>query len=263
MHCVKINDEKVVPISVPKLKPNKIKGYELFPELYSNIYLCAKKKSGKSSAINKILTNCADKHTALIFFASTIHKDDTLRAIVKKFKKKGNPVMVHTSIKEEKVDKLKEFLDTLKCDDSDDDDEKKEPAKYIEVDSDDDDKPRRKPKKLAPEMIFVFDDLGDELRIPSVNQLLKTNRHYKCKVIISSQYPNDLTPQALKQMDYCILFGGHSQDKLEIFFNHYDLHIPFTQFCALYNDATSKKYNFLYIDRNDQRFRKNFNCAYQ
>ena len=40
----KINNETVKPIQVPIVDPDKIKGYDLFPELYSNIFLLAKKK---------------------------------------------------------------------------------------------------------------------------------------------------------------------------------------------------------------------------
>ena len=35
----------------------------------------------------------------------------------------------------------------------------------------------RKPKKLSPEYVFIFDDLGNDLRHPSITQLFKTSRH--------------------------------------------------------------------------------------
>ena len=38
----------VTPIDVPTVDPDKIKGYDLIPDLYCAIFLCAKKKSGKS-----------------------------------------------------------------------------------------------------------------------------------------------------------------------------------------------------------------------
>ncbi len=43
----KINKEIVIPINIPKIETSKIKGYDLFEELYTNIYILAKKKSGK------------------------------------------------------------------------------------------------------------------------------------------------------------------------------------------------------------------------
>src|SRR5205823_3520629 len=97
---------------------------------------------------------------------------------------------------------------------------------------------------------------------PAVNILLKTNRHYKCKVILSSQYVNDLMPESLKQIDYFLLFGGHSIDKLEKIYKDADLPINFELFLKLYENATSAKYNFLYIDVRDVSFRKNFSHIY-
>ncbi len=35
----------------------------------------------------------------------------------------------------------------------------------------------RKPKRLAPEYVFIFDDLGADLRDKSITQLFKTSRH--------------------------------------------------------------------------------------
>src|SRR5690348_4337800 len=110
----KINSEKVEPVIASKIKPEKIKGFSLFPEIYANIFLCARKKSGKTSAIFKILQSCVNKDTKIVIFASTINKDDTLIHIVNYFKKKKNTVHVFSSTKEEKIDLLKEILDTLK-----------------------------------------------------------------------------------------------------------------------------------------------------
>ena len=42
----------------------------------------------------------------------------------------------------------------------------------------------RKQKKFSPEYVFIFDDLGNDLRNRSITQLLKTSRHYKAKVIV-------------------------------------------------------------------------------
>jgi hypothetical protein len=57
----KINHEKVSAISVPIIDKSKIKSSELFEELYRNIFLLAKKKSGKTSTILKFYKNIAIK----------------------------------------------------------------------------------------------------------------------------------------------------------------------------------------------------------
>lgn len=72
----------------------------VFPELYGNIFLVARKKSGKTSVIWKILKSCSNKDTNIVLFASTLHKDPNLIHIIKYFKKKGNHVEAYTSIKE-------------------------------------------------------------------------------------------------------------------------------------------------------------------
>jgi hypothetical protein len=57
----KINNEKISAISAPLIDKSKIKGSELFEELYRNIFLLAKKKSSKTSTIFKIYKNIVIK----------------------------------------------------------------------------------------------------------------------------------------------------------------------------------------------------------
>ena len=54
---------------------------------------------------------------------------------------------------------------------------------------DEEGKPRkpRKSKHQAPEYMIIFDDLKSKLKSRSLLDLLKKNRHYKTKLIISSQ----------------------------------------------------------------------------
>jgi hypothetical protein len=262
----KINKEKINPIPVPKLDPDKVKGSSLFTEVYANIFLCARKKSGKTNAIFKILKSCSDKDTNIVIFSTTVHKDINMKHIVKYFRNKGNEVQTYMSIKEGKEDQLQTIIDELKNDYSDEessDGEKEEETKYINVSDDDDSSIKvKKKKKIAPEWIFVLDDMGVLLKNPSVAQLLKTNRHFKSKVILSSQYPHDMTPEARRQLDYMLLWGGHSREKLEILFEDADLPISYQLFENLYKDATKDKYNFLYVDVRNVKFRKNFNQLY-
>jgi len=258
----KINDEKVKPINLPKIDVDRIKGNKLFPELYANIFLCARKKSGKTNCIFKILKSCSDKDTRFVFFSTTVHKDDNIKHIIKYFKNKENDVETFLSIKEGKEDQLQTLMDELK-NNYDSDDDNNEETKFINVSDDDDANIKiKKKKKIAPEIIFVLDDMGVLLKAPSVSQLLKTNRHFKSKVIISSQYPHDMTPESRRQLDFLILFGGHSQEKLAIMFEDIDLPINFDLFEKLYKDATSEKFNFLYVDVRNVEFRKNFNYLY-
>jgi hypothetical protein len=122
---------------------------------------------------------------------------------------------------------------------------------------------KRKPKKISQRFIIVLDDLSSTLRNPSVDKLLKTNRHWKSKVIISSQNYQDLNVPARIQLDYCLLFGNIPVPKLETFHKDSDLAISVEQFLRIYKISTSKKYNFLYVDIRNESFRINFNYGWE
>ena len=276
----RVCEEIVKPIKLDRHVEDKdAKGGDVF-SLYSNIFLCAKKKSGKTSTIYKILKMCCNTKTNIIIFASTVNKDETWEKIVKHFSKTNN-VATYTSLFEDGIDRLREFIDTLQEQDNNESSEEEESSEY-EADPDDicfyeypklkkvkKKKKKRakqraaKPKrKIAPEYVFVLDDLSTELSKPIISAFVKKNRHFKCKVIISSQWWNDLHPQARQQLDYILLYPNMRRDKLEVIHKEADLAIPLKEFNQLYEDATSEKYNFLYIDVRDEKFRKNFTDEY-
>lgn len=265
----KINNVVVNPIKLNKIDTHKIKGHKLFEEIYSNIFLCAKKKSGKTNVINKIINECKGRDSKITIFCSTVNKDNNWRHIVKTLKKKGFTVVTFTSMKEDKEDLLAQLIEMLQNEYPEDSDEEMEEEeqekpkkiKYITCDENYEMEitKKRKEKFICPEHIIIFDDISNELKNPNIIKLLKTNRHYKMKVIISSQYLHDLLPESRAQLDYCILFKGQPDKKLEIIHKDLDLSIDIDEFLELYEKATKNKFNFLYIDVNNEQFRKNFN----
>ena len=109
-----INNQRVKPIPIPSdLDKRPIKGYDICPEIYSNIFLTAKKKSGKTSALFKIMKECCDKKTIIIIFCSTVYKDENWIEIRKYFEKKGNDIRVYTSLYEDGEDQLQKTIDEL------------------------------------------------------------------------------------------------------------------------------------------------------
>eukprot|EP01113_Clastostelium_recurvatum_P021860 TRINITY_DN2595_c0_g1_i6.p1 TRINITY_DN2595_c0_g1~~TRINITY_DN2595_c0_g1_i6.p1 ORF type:complete len:289 (-),score=84.11 TRINITY_DN2595_c0_g1_i6:2864-3730(-) len=118
-----------------------------------------------------------------------------------------------------------------------------------------------KPARLAPQHIFVFDDLAGSLKDKALSDFMTRNRHYHCKVILSSQYPNNLSIQSRTQLDYWILFKGHSADKLREIYERADLSVTYEEFERLYQEATTEepgdKYPFLYVDVRGGTFRRN------
>ena len=253
-----INNEvvKAVPLLVEK-DTRPVKGFKLFPEMNANIFLCAKKKSGKTSTIYKILQKCCGPDTKIIVFCATLHKDKSWLAIQAWAERKGIVFVGHTSLKDDNgVDKLEELVmickpKLMRL--------RRAPPNMLDSSSEEeDDKPRR-PKYQTPEYIFILDDLSTELKSTTVGRLLKVNRHFLSKTLLSSQWLNDLAPGSRKQMDYFILFRGHMDKKLEEIYRDANLAIPLEQFIAVYKFATEEPFSFLYVDTNTGEFRRNFN----
>ena len=63
-------------------------------------------------------------------------------------------------------------------------------------------------------------------------------------------------------LDYYLVFGGQSADKLDVIYTDLNINIFPKDFLKLYDDATDKRHNFLYIDVVDEKFRKNFTHEY-
>ncbi|MDR3571311.1 MAG: hypothetical protein P4L81_03885 [Candidatus Pacebacteria bacterium] len=253
----KINDEVVKPIPLltqPDKRP--IKGSDLFPELYANVFFCAKKKSGKTVALCRSIRKCCGPKTKIMVFSSTFHRDPNWTTMKLWAQKKGVPLQGYTSLVDDDGTNL--LGDLIKGLQAEDDDEEEEQRGLLDS-SDEEEEKERPAKYQAPEWIFVLDDLSDELKKPIIATFLKKNRHFKSKVFVSSQYMNDLFPAARKQLDYVILFRGHSQKKIDEIHRDVDIHISKEEFYYLYQFATEKPFSFLYLDVRGGTFRRNFN----
>lgn len=362
LETIKVSNKKVKPVKI-EVSDRPVKGADWFPVAYSNMYLLAKKNSGKTTTIYNILKHCCGKHTKFMFFSSTINKDPTWKKIIEYWEDKGNDVLSETSflVDEEEDEEtgrkgkphnlLSQYLkDNARDNENSDDDEEHNTKSHISVrqsvlptttmttampvvannklqyqpesssinqqvmskmfgrtqpvaapiqqqaqlinthnniiantrnitsvpnavvvsgnrviehkDNIESKKKKYKAKYDYPKWVIILDDLAGEMATQkALNRLLKTNRHYKAMIIISSQSLNDLNPQQINQLDYTILFAGIPEDKLEELREKLVLNIPLDQFVELYKDATSKKYSFLYISRSGE-FRKNFNDLY-
>ena len=299
----RINKEDVQAVEFVDEKKDhrEVLGKDLFSEQYANIFFCARKKSGKSCAIAHIIDKCANSETRIIAFVSTLNRDPTWRAIEKSCAKRNIPFTGYTSLKDEltKTDILADIVMTLEESTGEEKAEERHEigtrsvAYMNEWSSLHEPKPRcmallnvlddprtnpqkkKKEKYKAPKLIFIFDDLSGELLSPSVTQLLKKNRHFKCKTLISSQYFNDLSLPARKQLDYVLLYRGLAQsiDKMRDIYRNLDLSVPFETFVQVYRYCTAKpkkkegqdakewarkNYSFMYIDVVNSEFRKNF-----
>ena len=266
----RINHEDVT--AVPQLqKPDNrpIKGSNLFSELFANIFLCARKKSGKTSTIFKIIKECVGANTTVLAFVSTLHKDSNWLTIQKYCEIKHIPFIGKTSLMEDGVNLLEEFVQQLQHADENPPEPKpkgRKPKEHILFNADsEDEEEEKKPKKSkyrSPEYLIILDDLSNELKNTALVALLKRNRHFNCKVIVSSQYLNDLEPASRKQMDYILVFKGQPQKKLDEIYRDADIAVSPDEFYEIYKSATESLYSFLYIDRFNDSFRRNFSHEY-
>ena len=318
----KINNEVIKPMKISGGSDTRpVLGESLFAEVYANIFLCARKKSGKTCAIQTILKQCSGRNTTILAFVSTVNKDSNWIAIKKWAAKHKIAFEGFPSIKEHKIDFLDRFLHRLEDEaeedqigsGSDSEEERgtgnrvykgagakpmnlfgdsRGNGDYDSEGSDEDSaedeeeamfgggrvEPTIQEKRLfdkrnktslvkrdkyqAPEYIIVMDDLSHELKLPSVVSLLKKNRHYKLKIIVSSQYLNDLKPESIRQLDYVLLFKGQTEDKIEKIRKECDLSIDQETLIKVYNDATKADYGFLYVDVRNDAYRKCFDHLY-
>lgn len=265
----KINNIKIKPIQFIRLDL-PIKGQDMFPDihgLYGNIFLVAKKRSGKSTVIYNIIKKCVGRDTKVYIFCSTVNKDQTYKKIMDFLDHRNIYYEAFASINENGENNLQSIIDEMKQDDevSDEEEKKPPPKKFIEFEETKEEKAEKKKRKLkyiAPEYMFIFDDLGQLLRDKTIEQLLKTNRHFKCKVILSSQYLNDLNPASRLNLDFVLVFKGMPLVKLEQIHKDIDISTDFNKFKEMYDKATEHKFNFLYIDTRTENFRINFNESF-
>lgn len=280
----KLNDITIDPvIDNTHIDPKRIVGYDYFPEPYANIALVARKKSGKTTVIYRALEKCALKGMNVMIFASTVDVDDTYKKMKIMLKKKGCNVTTATHfISDQGVDQIGLFLDILSKGDEEEASATSEiPKTFVDRGQFDHlmkqvngkkkkNKPKKKKEKtkIAPETILVFDDMSTCMRSKIISRLLTKNRHYKLKVFIACHSINNLDPMGLRMIDYFLIFPNICEEKMEelgekvgISF-HSDTR-KHKKLWDLYSDATKNPYNFLYIDRVNCEYRKNFNEIYE
>lgn len=268
------NNHRVGAIPLP-IDKRQIRGAEISAEPYSNMFLCGKKKSGKSSVIFYLLKNFVGKKTKVIIFCSTFFKDKSYIEIRNWMKKNNVEYEAYEDLYEDGVNKLQEIINELdeeaKAREKAKEEEKEEEIDHHEVikkllgrtphdeQKEKENKKEKKEKLLSPEYIFVFDDLSHQLKDPSINRTICKNRHYLCKTIISSQYWNHLDKATRKQIDIFILFRSLPPEKIKEIVLDSDISIPWERLYQIYRQATKEPFSFLYLATANDELRQNFN----
>lgn len=266
----KLHDDVPKPMKFQNEDKRPVMGDHIISACNASIFLVAKRNSGKTTTLFKLLQSCIDKKNTQVFiFCANLYIDKAYKVIRTWLEKNKVTWFGFTSVTNDNVNQLKILSETIKQlaedeEDDDDDDDEIEPSnvapsnKINIIDSDDYRyRKSKKPKHQTPKYIIIFDDMSDQLKGPDLETLLKNGRHF-ARVIISSQYLHDIRPEARKQIGYWFVYKSN-KDKLPIIYRDADLSIPFEMLEMLYDKAVSEPYNFLYIDTREQEFRIGFN----
>lgn len=236
----KVNDITVKKMDTGGGSAEVLRGSEIFDTPFFTCFISAKRRSGKTNLIFNILTRIASNNkkqrSHIILICPTVNKDKTYAAIMDYFEKRNYSIAAYDSMIDDETGNniLIELMETLK-------DIKDDRDNYI----------------------VVIDDMSYEMKNPALATFLKNGRHYRIRTILSSQYYNDLAKNIRAQIEYFILFGGVSNDKLEEIHMNADISIPYEEFKEAYDNATNQKYNFLFVDKNRDELRHNFNSLWK
>ncbi|EGG18093.1 hypothetical protein DFA_06760 [Cavenderia fasciculata] len=242
----KINNIIVEPIKLPQ-PPKNVKGSELFNQLNANILVCAPKNSGKTVVIKKIIDECTNKQTNVLIFCATVHNDHSWLEIQKDLDKRGITFMTFTSIYDDKANVLEAFIQSLQV-------KPNENSKPLILTNNIVAEKSSSKKEVAPDYLIIFDDLSNELKDPSITKLMKIQRHFSTKIIISTQSWKDTSSHIRKgNLDYVLLFKNIPTETLKIIYDELSLAIPFKLFTEIYSYSTKEKFHFLYTSLGGQQ----------
>lgn len=281
---------KPPPLEVD-VNPDLIKGKEIIPELYSNVLICGKKKSGKTNVLYHMLRRILGKDSHLLCFGPTVNKDPMYKAIKKMAAAKGaDPLFFTHFIDKDGTSLLDEIIEAngqapeqtsrpiLKPKPVEHKQERQlteleqvklimglpigqpepKPEEILEEIEEKEHKKAARKRKLVSKYVLVFDDLGKQMYSDVISDFMIQNRHHECKVFVLVQHIKFLNKAARAQLDYVLLFPGFSADKLISLHEDLDLPGDFDEFYRMYKQATSKKYNFLFIDTAQAKYKHNF-----
>lgn len=106
--------------------------------------------------------------------------------------------------------------------------------------------------------VVIFDDCSKYVRdVRRLEILAKTLRHYNSFIFIATQSLTDLSPPLREASNFCLLFKGIGDSKLKKFWDEKITSLNYEEFKNIYDNITDEKYQFLFIDVDNQQFRKN------
>lgn len=246
-----------------------------------SLALLAKTRSGKTTVINHILEHCVDERVDVHIFASTVGLDASWIKVVKDLRHRGVGVTTYTSIFHPVtgVNQLNAVFAEFERKKKQKEKEKKTRKSIYEVvqapkflaapnpiaDPDlvapSESKKEEDYETSAPEHWVIIDDMDQEqLRAKCLDNNLKKCRHYKARILISTQHIIHVTPSALTQLSMVCFWKGFSPNYMAKLHDRLAMHavIDFKQFWLLYSMATKEDHSFLTYYLTDGSFRSGF-----
>lgn len=260
----RVNNYQIVLPKSDKKKEEKWKGQDLFDVRWFVMGIIGKRKSGKTSLIYTLLKAFSRRNTKVIFFVPTFWKDASYEQIRQFCESKNIGFSNFGSIVDEGVNNLSIMMKIFE-DTPPEGENKEQPldvSKHLSITPISSDPADREARPEDFEYIFVFDDISTELRDKALQKLVKNSRHYKAKIIISSQGATDAHPNLYSQLDYLCLFKNLNTDSLKHIFDKIEPNIDYDEFVKLYFQITETKddrglNSFMLIDRSRNEIRKN------
>jgi len=252
-----MSDTNIKVYKKVNLNLKKPKHYKLFREPYPNIFICARKKSGKTILIQNIINKSYGENTKVLIISSS-HDRDGQYASIKKMMDKLN-IIYHCT---KDINFLEHIINSEDNNNTDTNENNVITTSYMNFNKAKKIiKKKKEEKYIKPKYVIIIDDMGRSItRNNILDKFLKTNRHYKAMIVISSQYIKDLQPSMLNNLDYLLLYKiPDNKDILKHIYMNINISDDFETFKLMYDEATKKKYSFLYIDINNSLYRINFN----
>jgi KaiC/GvpD/RAD55 family RecA-like ATPase len=114
--------------------------------------------------------------------------------------------------------------------------------------------------KMDQRTFVVLDDMDRASRKGVLTKLYKIHRRFNMAIIQLGHSPKELMPDARRQLDYLVLFPKINRVAIGQLYDEF-MFLDFNkkEFSQFYKDITGKDgYDFLFYDKNNSEFRKNF-----
>lgn len=257
----KINNKKITPIPVVKKDERPIYGYDAVPILHSNIYVMSKKMTGKSTLLYNMVKYCVDKNTIFYGFVSTHQKDDSYKQMKELLDKKQCHYEFFDTMEE--LGGVIEMMSDFREPEEEEEEKPLVTSKIYEEDYSVEIKTRKRtPRYQSQKFFLLFDDISQELSANTILPgLMKRNRHLRSKIVIASQYLNDIPPQSRFNLDGLCIGKGVAKHKVLEAYKNLDVSVDAETFWKMYEYATQEKFSFFVVFPALNSFRIGFDTA--